>query len=182
MDVPCTHPHNTHTHTHQRAHQTKDDKYSLHTLTPCAHKLKLGGRAVDSGWRAEMEGNGRSMTKRMLCSLLAARCACCKRNNWSHGFTKLKWAHMVVQSHSFGIICYCNKCISQRGGWWHNVWWENNAVWQLNKLIWHKHFTATFTQAQLSNQCTIGPNTWWWGGHHGWWGSNVSIIIGWRWS
>lgn len=69
------------THTHQRAHQTKDDKYSLHTLTPCAHKLKLGGRAVDSGWRAEMEGNGRSMTKRMLCSLLAARCACCKRNN-----------------------------------------------------------------------------------------------------
>lgn len=104
------------THTHQRAHQTKDDKYSLHTLTPCAHKLKLGGRAVVSGWRAEMEGNGRSMTKRMLCSLLAARCACCKRNNWSHGFTKLK-----MGTHGCAIAFFCHNLLLQQmhksAGW-----------------------------------------------------------------
>lgn len=103
------------------------------------------GRKGDSLWLVGWDGgNGRSMTKCMLCSLLTVRCTCCKRNNWLHDFAKLKWAHMVAQSHSLAQFAIATNA-DIRGGWWQNVEWQNNAVWQLNKLTRHKQFTDIHT-------------------------------------
>lgn len=95
-----------------------------------------------------------------------------EKHNWSHGFTKLKEAHMVA-------------LLPHREGDDSNVILRKKKkkicpVRQVDKLRWRNQYRISFTHILGRTPSTKLAITWWLGGHHGWWGSYISVVI-WRW-